>query len=68
VCIRPPDQSENFVAHRYGAAFVRIETEYPVVPARLDRPIAQIAEALERDLDDARAELGGDVRRTVGAV
>ena len=61
------DQRENLVAHRRGASLVGIEAEDPVACALRDRLVAQVAEALERDLHHPRAERGGALRRAVGA-
>ena len=62
------EQSQNLVAHGRGAALIGVETEDPVAAAGFDRAIAQIAEALERHLHDARAQRRGHLGRAVGAV
>ena len=64
---RRSQDREDLVANLGGAAFVGVEAEDPIVPAFCDGAIAQIAEALEWDLNDARAEALGDLGRAVGA-
>ena len=64
---RAGEQAEDFVAHLRGAAFVGIQTEDPVVRAGFDGAVAQVAEAVERHLDHAGAERGGDLDGAVGA-
>ena len=61
-------QAEDLVAHRGRAALVGIEAEHPVVPAGLDRAVAQLAEADERHLHHAGAERLRELGGAVGAV
>ncbi len=61
------EDRQNLVAHLAGAALVGVEAEDPVVAAFHERAVAQIAEAVKRDLHHARAkplrDLGGAVGR-----
>src|ERR1700691_3038592 len=61
------EQAYDLVAHRGGAAFVGVETEDPLAAARLDGPVAKVAEARERHLDNTRAKRRRNVTRAVGA-
>src|SRR6476620_840803 len=64
---RASEQGKNFVADLGGATFVRVKAEDPVVGAGLDRTIAQVAETVESDIDNACAERTRNVGRAVGA-
>src|SRR6202167_5992529 len=64
---RSAEQPYDLVPHRGRAAFVGVETEDPLAAARLDGPVAKVAEARERHLDNTRAKRRRNVTRAVGA-
>ena len=61
------EQSQDFIAHRRGAALVGVQAENPLAAARLHRAVAQIPEAVERDLHQAGPEPRRNLRGRIGA-
>src|SRR5215467_15787764 len=64
---RTGQKRENFVADRFGTAFVGIKAEYPAKIAGLDGAIAQVAKPAERHVHDACAKRSGYLGGAVGA-
>src|SRR4029078_11389526 len=64
---RSCQQSQNLIAHGFGAALVGIKTENPLELTGFDRTVAQISKASEGHIHDTRAErrpdLGGALAR-----